>query len=270
MTKKNSTYPTLLQLENLSHFDSLFHFSTTIEGGMSKGNYATFNLGIYAGDDAADVDNNRTQLASMVDVNAADLYFPYQLHGCEVFVLNEDFLLKSDLEKTVLLHGIDAMITDRKHICIGVSTADCVPVLIFDPHQSVLAAVHAGWRGTVAHIVRKTIEKMKESFSCDPQNLIAGIFPSISQDCFEVGDEVVSMFRAADFDLNAIAKQNSETGKIHIDLWNANKLELENTGILSQNIEIAGMCTYKNDKKFFSARRQGIKSGRMITGGILK
>ena len=270
MTKKNSTYPNLLQLENLSHFDSLFHFSTTIEGGVSKGNYATFNLGIYAGDNPTDVDDNRARLASMIDVDVADLYFPYQLHGSEVCVLDEYFLLKSDLEKTVLLHGIDAVITAQKNICIGVSTADCVPILIFDPQQTVLAAIHAGWRGTVAHIVKKTVERMKESFGCNPQSLIAGIFPSISQDFFEVGDEVVSMFKAADFDLKAIAKQNSKTDKMHIDLWNANKLELEKTGIPSRNIEIAKMCTYENEEMFFSARRQGIKSGRMITGGVLR
>ncbi|NDW10650.1 peptidoglycan editing factor PgeF [Dysgonomonas sp. 520] len=268
--KKNDKYGNLLQFENLSRFNSLFHFTTTIDGGVSKGNYATFNLGIYAGDDPDSVEENRNRLAVMADVDAEDLYFPYQTHGSEVRVIDRDFMSKSDLEKMQLLHGIDAVITNRRNICIGVSTADCVPILIYDPEKNILAAVHAGWRSTVARIAEKTIETMSQKFGCSPCNLVAGIGPSISPEYFEVGDEVAQAFTDAGFNINEISFRNDNTGKVHIDLWKVNQIQLCDAGVLNENIEIAALCTYSLPELFFSARRQTIHSGRMITGGVLR
>ncbi len=111
---------------------------------------------------------------------------------------------------------------------------------------------------------------MIEAYDCDPTQLVAGIGPSISQAAFEVGEEVVKAFQAAGFPMERILVRNTETRKAHIDLWEANRLQLVEAGLLSEHIEIAGICTYTRHEDYFSARRLGVKSGRILTGICLK
>lgn len=257
------------QFELLSRFNKLQHFTTTINGGVSNGNYTAFNLGLYSGDNIEHISQNRDKLCSFFDIEEDALYTPYQTHEDNILIIDDSFLRKPDLEKSELLHGIDSVITNQKNIGIAVGTADCVPVILYDPQSHILAAVHAGWRGTAAKLVSKTILKMQEAFDSNPKNLIAGIAPSISCEYFEVGDEVVEAFEKAGFPIDDIGYRNAETGKIHLNLWLANELLLFKCGIPIENIETAGLCTYSNPDLLFSARRQGIDSGRMLTGGIL-
>jgi len=266
----NSQYTNLLQFEILKKYNSLFQFSTTIAGGVSKETYTSFNLGPYSGDNPVYIAENRNRLANMLQVEAEKIFIPYQTHGEKILFIDNSFLKKTEEQKTSLLYGIDALITDQTDICIGVTTADCVPVLIFDPVLNILAVIHAGWRGTVNKLVIKTIEVMHEKLGCKPENLIACIGPSISPEFFEIGNEVVDLFYDEGFKMETISFKNPSTGKIHIDLWTANKLSVIEAGISVQNIEIAGICTYKNSGLFFSARRQGINSGRMLTGGVIR
>ncbi len=250
--------------------ESVSVFTTTIQGGISTGAYASLNLSPYSGDDADCVSENQERLTDEINVSIENLYIPYQTHKDKVAIIDEDFLQKSDFEKAKLLNGIDALITNQKNICIGVTTADCVPILIFDPVQHILAAIHAGWKGTVARIAEKTIEKMIEQFDSKPQDMVAGIGPCISQKHFEVGDEVVEAFIQAGFTVTDIAYHNTQSRKMHINLELANKLLLIEAGLNSNNIESVNMCTYSHPELFFSARRQTINSGRMLTGGVLK
>jgi len=258
----------LLQF-GLLRSDNLFHFSTTVKGGVSEGNYSTFNLGMYNGDNIDCVAENRERLAKVLEIHEEDIIVPHQTHEDKILIIDELFLSKTDLEKVQLLNGIDALITNRKNICIGITTADCVPILIFDPVKNILAAVHAGWKGTVAKIAEKTVNEMIKSFRCDPKDLLAGIAPCISQEKFEVGEDVVDAFRQAGFLISDISYRNPLTGKRHIDLQLTNRMILEKSGVLLQNIETANLCTYSNPDRFFSARRQTIYSGRMLTGGVL-
>lgn len=266
---RHKQYSNLLQFESLNTFDSLLHFTTTINGGVSTGNYTSFNLGLYSGDDVDCVAENRKRLASMLHIPSENLIFPYQTHSDGICIVDKEFISKNKDEQIQLLYGVDAIITTETGICIGVGTADCVPILIFDPLNKVLAAVHAGWRGTVAKIVSKVINTMVDTYSSNPAELIVGIAPSISSDHFEVGAEVVEQFFEAGFLIDDIGYYNFDTKRLHVDLWAANELVLIQSGVLIENIEIAGLCTYTDKDEFFSARRQGIKSGRMITGGVL-
>lgn len=260
----------LLQFENLNKFKSLSHFSTTIHGGVSEGAYMSFNLGFYCGDNPECVYENRSRLTSLVDIPLQDLYIPYQTHEDKICVLDEGFMTLSDNDKYLTLNGVDALITNQKNVCIGVTTADCVPILIYDSAKHILATVHAGWKGTVAKIVEKTVAKMVDVLGCSPQDMYAGIAPCISQKCFEVGEEVVDAFKDAGFPMENIAYRNSDSGKMHIDLRLANRILLNEAGIPLQNIETSDMCTYSDSDLFFSARRQTIHSGRMVTGGVLR
>lgn len=264
---KHPIHNNLLQFETLASQESLFAFTTTINGGFSCDNYKSFNLGFYGGDRQENVIKNKTLLLKLI--GASNLYFPYQTHQDKIAIIDDNFLSKDKVGKQELLYGFDAIITNQKRIAIGIATADCVPILIYDPENKVLAAIHAGWRGTVMRLPQKVITKMKAIYNSDPKQLLVAIGPSISQKNFEVGTEVVEAFRLANFDVDCIVSTHKETQKYHIDLWLSNSLAIQESGIPAINIEIAALCTFDRSDLFFSARRQSIHSGRMITGGIL-
>ena len=137
------------------------------------------------------------------------------------------FFLSLPLEEQQLyMHGVDALVTDVPEVCIAVSTADCVPVLLYAPDVKAVAAVHAGWRGTVLRIAGKTVRILMDEYGADPRLMKAGIAPSIGPEAFEVGEEVVDAFREAGFEMSCILKRDADTGKAHIDLWEANRLQL--------------------------------------------
>lgn len=255
----------MLQYESLSYCD-IFHFVTMRNGGFSKGNYASFNLSPFSGDNLSDVERNREILSGYM---TGELVLPYQTHEDKVLHLDASFLDLNDEEKRGRLHGVDGLVTSLESVCIGVSTADCVPVLFYDPQKKVVGAAHAGWRGTVKHIASKTVAVMSD-YGCNPEDIKVAIGPSISQTHFEVGDEVVAAFAEAGFDSGCLVMRNSQTGKAHIDLWEANRIDLINSGVLAENIEIAGICTVEHNNDFFSARTLGIKSGRIISGIMIK
>lgn len=267
---KNKGYTNLLHFENLLSTDSLFHFSTNILDGKSRNSYSSFNLSPFSGDNPDSVKTNRKLLTDAMKISENDLYTPYQIHENKICIIDNDFLTKTFNEKQALLNGIDAVITNQKNIGIGITTADCVPILIYDPEQQALGVIHAGWRGTVATIASKTVETMAEKYGSSPTSLLAGIGPSISQANFEVGEEVAQAFIDAGFNLETIGYRNPKSGKMHINLQKANTELLIQVGLKVENIEIADLCTFNNKDLFFSARRQGIKSGRMITGGVLR
>lgn len=243
--------------------------TTSIRGGVSQGNYSSLNLCTHSGDMKENVDKNRQRLAQALDVSLKHLFIPFQTHEDKIKVIDHPFLRLSSDDQTKELHGIDALITQERNIAIGVTTADCVPITIYDPINHVLGVAHAGWKGTVAHIGAKTVQKMVEAFSSNASDMKVSIGPSISQEMFEVGDEVGDAFSKGGYDLKDISLRKQETGKLHLDLWKANLLSLVEVGVLTNNIEVSGICTFQTEE-FFSARRQTIKSGRMFTGGILK
>ena len=242
-------------------------FSTTREGGVGAGAYAGFNITHYCGDRPEAVAQNRVTLCAELGVSDDRLLLPRQTHGCEVLCIDTAFLALSPEEQTSLLHGKDAVVTEVPQLCIGVSTADCVPVLLCDAVKGVVAAVHAGWRGTVVRIVDKTLQMLQTRYGCSLSDVKAVIGPSISLDAFEIGDEVYDAFAEAHFPMEKIARRYGE--KWHIDLWEANRLQLIACGVPADAIEVCGVCTFTRCDEFFSARRLGINSGRIFNGIML-
>ena len=189
---------------------------------------------------------------------------PHQVHGCEIREVLRADTTRDELE------GVDALVTNVPGVAISVRTADCIPLLLYDPVHKAVAAVHAGWRGTVQHISQKVIDRMRELYGTEASDLLAVIGPGIGPDSFQVGQEVADAFADAGFPMDQILKDcgpkaptadNPMNGGLHIDLWRANEWLLEQSGVKS--IQIAGICTYKNDR-YFSARREGTKCGRII------
>lgn len=233
--------------------------------------YSVFNANPYCGDDSGRVVEAQKSLASMICADCDKLIIPHQVHGKKVLVVDERFLLLGKSDRVDKLDGVDAVMTNLKGVCVCISTADCVPVLICDKRSGAVAAVHAGWRGTVQNIVAETVRTMIAVYGTRPEDCAAVIGPSISLDSFEVGDEVYDEFVNAGFDMERIAKRYPCSGdaaqtKWHIDLWESNRAQLLDAGLSPQSVEIAGVCTYRNYDKFFSARRLTIKSGRIVSG----
>ena len=226
----------MLQFPALSEDCNISHFVTTRQGGVSKGAYASFNPGEYSGDNPEAVRANRKLLSDAIGIPTERIFAPFQVHGAEIRSIEPSFLSLPLEEQQLYMHGVDALVTDVPEVCIAVSTADCVPVLLYAPDVKA----------------------------------VAGIAPSIGPEAFEVGEEVVDAFREAGFEMSCILKRDADTGKVHIDLWEANRLQLLTEGLSAGNIELAGICTYAHPDEFFSARRLGIKSGRILSGIFLR
>ena len=185
----------MLQFPALSEDCNISHFVTTRQGGVSKGAYASFNPGEYSGDNPEAVRANRKLLSDAIGIPTERIFAPFQVHGAEIRSIEPSFLSLPLEEQQLYMHGVDALVTDVPEVCIAVSTADCVPVLLYAPDVKAVAAVHAGWRGTVLRIAGKTVRILMDEYGADPRLMKAGIAPSIGPEAFEVGEEVVDAFR---------------------------------------------------------------------------
>ena len=257
----------MLKTWTISNTNNLVAFSTTRKGGVSQGKYGEFNINEYCGDEPEHIAKNRQLLADRLGIAADHIILPHQVHGTEVGRIDGGFFSLSEDQRKERLEGVDAVITDQKGICIGVSTADCIPVLLYDEEYQAAAAIHAGWRGTLARIVEKTLQEMISNYHTHPEKVKAVIGPGISLDSFEVGDEVYEAFEQADFPMDQIA---GRMAKWHINLPFCNKLSLMQCGVLEANIQDCGICTYTHSDEYFSARKIGIESGRIYTAILME
>ena len=257
----------MLEYGSMNAYSDIYCFSTTRHGGYSSGEYDSFNCNEFCGDEAESVRKNREMLCGLLPGKDAKLIIPHQIHRTEVRIIDEDFMQLTEEDKATSLDGVDALVTMLRNVCICVSTADCVPVLCCDKRLGIVSAIHAGWRGTAMRIVECTLKAMSERFGTRGEDVMACIGPSISKDAFEVGDEVYACFERAGFNMGKIA---SRMNKWHIDLWEANRIQLLDFGVRAQQIEVSGICTWQDNDDFFSARRQGIASGRILSGIMLK
>ena len=248
MIKKNS----LIQYDIFESFSNLTAFTTR------KNSFET-EPPRFTGSDS-EVSDNRRQLAELLDINPNQLVFPRQTHTNCVVELSE--IPDDELKNT------DALVTNRPGICLCVQTADCAPILLLDPAEKAIAAVHAGWRGTVARIAGQAVLTMKNTFGTDPKHIFALVGPSISPDIYEVGEEVINAARKNIPQAEKAIRENPGK-KPHFDLWEANRRILLKSGILSKNIKIFGECSYQKSDDYYSARRDGIEKGRNVSGIML-
>ncbi|HEY3405919.1 MAG TPA: peptidoglycan editing factor PgeF [Ohtaekwangia sp.] len=218
-----------------------------------------FTLSFSSSPDRSEIQHNRNLLASAMGVMDDRLFFPSQVHKTRIVHVTPE-TGKEMLQET------DALITAEREVCIAVMSADCVPILLYDQKNHVAGAVHSGWRGTVAKILEKTLHEMKVAFGTQGKDLIAGIGPSVSQDSYEVGEEVVQEVRQAFGKDNTLMIMQPDN-KAKLDLWRANRQQLMEFGVPESQIEIANLCTVKNNNHFFSARKGD--AGRFAAGIVL-
>ncbi len=259
---------------HLLHYDlgpDVTAFSTGRAGGCSEGNYASFNVNEWCGDSPEHVQRNREALTNYLNLDLKRLVIPHQTHQTRVRLIDEVFLVLDDAaQRAEWLEGVDALVTRLPDVCIGVSTADCIPLLLYDASTHTVAAIHAGWRGTVSRIVEHTLDFMTGELGVQPATVRAAIGPGISQAAFEVGEEVYEAFASARFPMERIAMRHPRTGKWHIDLKEANRLQLLAKGVLSTHIVDSCICTKTSADRFFSARTLGVHSGRIFNGIMLR
>jgi YfiH family protein len=253
----NDLQLTVLTSSLLARAAGVSHFFTE-RGEASADPYACFNICDYTGDAPEHVAACRRLLAARLGIVAEAIVVPRQVHGTTV----------AEVTAPGWRGEADAVMTDRAGLCLTVSTADCVPLLLFDEEHLAVAAVHAGWRGMAAHIVRLTVEAMIARYATRPERLAVAVGPSISLASFEVGREVGEAFLQAGFPASVVvtSPEDAARGKAHVDLWGCAVAELTAVGVLPSRIDVTGVCTYLHPDRFFSARRLGIASGRISSG----
>ena len=237
------------------------HGFSTRAGGVSAPPFDTLNLGGKWGDDAASVAENRRRFLRAAGAGVP-LHVARQVHGAAVIRVRA-----GDEPAALAGTDADALCTDAPGVTLGVFVADCIPALIADPRTGAVAAIHAGWRGTVAGVARAAVAALAREFGARPADLRVALGPAIGLCCFEVGAEVTGAVRAALGDAAPLVIQASPRGtpdKWHVDLKAANRLLLERAGVDPAAIESGPECTHCDRGRFFSYRRDGGATGQLM------
>jgi YfiH family protein len=201
-----------------------------------------------------------TMVARAMGVKRERLLLVSQVHGADVAVA------RRGRPGTWVRPHADVLVTDDPASAIGVRVADCAPVLLADRRQHVVAAAHAGWRGTVQRAAVAAVDMLRNEFGSEPGDLTAAIGPCLGPCCGEVGEEVVQAFRSAGHGETAIARwfSTGSSGRPYLDLWRANADQLEHAGLSPEHIHVAGLCTRTHAGVLHSFRAAGDSSGRMV------
>lgn len=236
-------------------------FSTRL-GGKSEGIFSSMNLSFNRGDDRENVLENYKIICNEIGVDYKKCVLSKQTHTTNIRIVDEADIGKG-IVKPLDYDDVDGLITNIPGITLVTQFADCVGLLFYDPKKRVVAASHAGWRGTVGEIGKKTVAAMQDSFGCNPADILAAIAPSIGPCCFEVDRPVYDEFiKLQNVDINAIITDKGN-GKYNINLWECNKQILKNAGVLEQNITVTDLCTKCHSDVFFSHRATLGKRGNL-------
>lgn len=250
----------------LSEISFIQHGFSTRIGGISGGLYGSLNLGLKTADDEKNAVENIRRFATAVGVEEENLVLSDQVHKDLIKVVGQEDRGKGYLRERDY-HGIDGLVTNIPGIPLMTIFADCVPLFFVDPIQKAIGVSHAGWRGTVLKIGKKTVELMVKEYESNPKDILVVIGPSIGQCCYEVDKKVVDEFHQSFADTSTFIMPREE-GKFQLNLWEANKIALKEAGILDENIGISNLCTGCNTDLFYSHRKENGKTGRM--GAIIQ
>ena len=235
-------------------------FSTRL-GGVSEGTFASMNLSFTRGDKAAAVRENFDRFCAAIRVNSDDVVISAQTHTANVKIVtaaDRGRGITREKEYT----DVDGLITNDPDVVLCTQYADCVPLFFVDPVKRVVATSHAGWRGTASGIAAVTVEKMVQSFGCDPRDILAGIGPSLGYCCFEVDTPVYGAFcQVPVFDEGCFTADPND--KYHINLQEVNRRWMLKAGLLAENITVTDLCTKCHPDVFWSHRITGDSRGSL-------
>lgn len=232
----------------LASVDGLIAAESTRHGGVSPAPFASLNLGINTDDAPDNVAENRLRFFSAIGADGLGFASSYQVHGTAVLHATE----------AGRYDGFDALMTNQPGLLVGVTVADCVPILIYDGGQQAVAAVHAGWRGTVGRIVQATLTNMQQQFGTQPGDCLVYIGTSIDAHSFEVGPEVAGQFDAS------LLQTDPQTGRTCANLKRANAELCLAMGVPASQIEVSPFSTVLHQQDYFSYRAEHGQTGRML------
>lgn len=235
----------MLQAHSLAMLTGIRHAFFTRSGGVSQGVYSSLNGGVGSRDAPEKVDENRARMAAVLGVNADRFLTAFQIHSPDVVVAKEPWTRDSRPRA-------DAIVTQVPRLAIGVSTADCGPLLFADGEAGVVAAAHAGWRGAFSGVIEATVAAMEE-LGAVRSRIIAALGPTIRQSNYEVGPEFVERFLAADSANARYFKPSQREGHAMFDLCGYIAQCVQRARITQ--FEDLGLCTYEERERFFSYRR---------------
>ncbi|GAB4126836.1 MAG: peptidoglycan editing factor PgeF [Raineya sp.] len=259
----------ILQFKHLNQFSNIRHFVSTRKGGVSPQPYNSLNTGFATHDLPENVVQNRRIIAESSQIPLENWCVPQQTHSANILAISKLEKGKGAFSKANALPDTDGLLSRNSHIALVVQSADCVCSLYYDTQNQVIGAAHAGWRGTLALLPKKMIQKMQKDFSSKPENILVGIAPCIGVEVYEVGDEVVEAVDTTFGSREKFLVWNIKTEKYHLDLRYSHLFQLQEAGVLEKNIEIMPQCTFKEENLFFSARRDAHQTGRFAAGIIL-
>jgi polyphenol oxidase len=225
----------------------------TRQGGVSPAPWHSLNVGGTVGDDATRVRENRARSFAALDRSFDSLFDVWQVHSADVVYAD------APRPANVDHHKADVILTDKPAVTLYMRFADCVPILLYDQKKGVVGIAHAGWLGTVRGTSAAAVHAMIGHYGSRPADIMAAIGPSIGADHYEVGPDVVSQVEQS-FGRDAKRLIEVRAGKTYLDLWAANRLQLEKSGV--ERIEIAGVCTACHLEDWFSHRAEKGKTGR--------
>ncbi len=240
-------------------WSELNHGVFTRKGGISPAPWSGLNLGGNVGDHHTAVRHNQDLIYQTLKLDANRICSVWQVHSADVLVVD------GPVEGRRWIALADGMVTNCPNTALFMRFADCTPLLFFDPVQKAIGIAHAGWRGTVAGVGANTVKTMMQAFGCNPNDIQAGIGPSIGPQSYQVGEEVVQAVKDYYGTTEGLVSRNSDDGTAYLDLWAANQLDLERAGV--QQIEIAAIDTATHTDEFFSHRAEKGKTGRF--GAVL-
>jgi len=220
----------------------IIHGFSTRKGGVSPPPFNTLNCGTNTSDIKRSIGKNRLRFLQSFNISSDDLAIPQQVHENKIV----------NVKEPVFFEATDGLITNIPGIVLSIQVADCVPIYLYDPTKKVIGLVHAGWQGSAQKIVQKAVSEMQNHFNSKTSDILSFIGPSIGPCCYEVSHEVLAQF------------PDSCVNKNHLDLWKANVLQLEMSGLDSNKIFVSGICTKCHANLFFSHRASGGKTGRML------
>ena len=239
----------------------IVHAFTSRECGVSGGYYSSLNMGINTGDDLENVKTNYRILCKTLSLNPDKIVLANLVHEDTIRnVTSAD--AGAGLWRDFPYEGTDGLLTDEPGLVLAATFADCVPVFFYDPVKRVIGIAHSGWRGTAQEIPSKMVDRMISDYNCNPENILAGIGPSIGMCCFETDADVFMEFVEMPY-LDDAWFFKKDNGKFDIDLWRIILEMLLYAGLPEENIHISGLCTCCNSDIFFSHRATGGKRGTM-------
>jgi YfiH family protein len=233
----------------------LAHAFTTRLGGTSRPPFESLNLGRAVGDDADSVQQNRERALHAIGRTLEGHVEASQVHGADGAVVDR-------ADRGQKLPNVDILLTRDRTLTLAIHCADCVPVLLADPVAGAVGSVHTGWRGTALGAVSAAVRMMKREFGTDPANIVAAIGPSIGPRHYEVDGPVRAQFEPHPWRDAVFTDARPEHW--WLDLWGANRRQLETAGVPPEQVWAAEMCTYEHADLFFSHRREG-RTGRMAS-----